>query len=79
MWQPVQVATGAVGEFEAQRPRMFGTALLAYLTFAVYHLAFHASHPRHFPPAGAVAQTGVLALGVAVPLVLLVPTRRRGR
>jgi DNA-directed RNA polymerase specialized sigma24 family protein len=26
MWQAVHMATGAVGEFEAQRPRMFGLA-----------------------------------------------------
>jgi Ca2+/Na+ antiporter len=52
--------------------RLVSTALLAYLTFAVYHLVFHATHLEHFPQADAIAQTSALALGVAFPSVLLI-------
>jgi hypothetical protein len=36
--------------------RLVATALLAYLTFATYHLVFQATHLRHFPPADAVGR-----------------------
>ncbi|MEV4757315.1 hypothetical protein AB0J86_19670 [Micromonospora sp. NPDC049559] len=48
------------------------TALAANLVWSVPHLAFHASHVGHYPPVDAVAQTASLALGVALPAVLLV-------
>jgi hypothetical protein len=43
--------------------RMISTALLAYLTFAAYHLVFHVTHLERFPQADAIAQTAVLSLG----------------
>jgi hypothetical protein len=52
--------------------RLISTALLAYLTFAVYHLVFHVTHLENFPQADAIAQTSALILGVAFPLVLLI-------
>jgi hypothetical protein len=51
--------------------RLVSTALLAYLTFAAYHLVFHVTHLENFPQADAIAQTSALALGVAFPLLLL--------
>jgi hypothetical protein len=58
--------------------RLVATALLAYLTFAVYHLVFHVTHLENFPQADAVAQTSVLTLGVVFPLVLLLVAWRAG-
>lgn len=58
--------------------RLVSTALLAYLTFAVYHLVFHVTHLENFPQADAIAQMSVLTLGVAFPLVLLILTWRAG-
>jgi hypothetical protein len=58
--------------------RLVSTALLAYLTFAAYHLVFHVTHLEHFPQADAIAQTSALALGVAFPLVLLIVAWRPG-
>ncbi len=60
--------------------RLVITALLAYLTFAVYHLVFHVTHLEHFPLADAIAQTSSLALvEVAFPLVLLILAWRAGK
>jgi hypothetical protein len=59
--------------------RMISTALLAYLTFATYHLAFHVTHLEPFPSADAIAQTTALSLGVAFPLVLLILAWRGGK
>jgi hypothetical protein len=58
--------------------RLVSTALLAYLTFAAYHLVFHVTHLEHFPQADAIAQTSALASGVAFPLVLLIVAWRAG-
>jgi hypothetical protein len=58
--------------------RLVATALLAYLTFATYHLVFHVTHLENFPQADATAQTSALALGVAFPLVLLIAAWRPG-
>jgi hypothetical protein len=59
--------------------RLISTALLAYLAFATYHLAFHVTHLENFPQADAIAQTTALSLGVAFPLVLLILAWRTGK
>jgi hypothetical protein len=60
--------------------RLVTAALLAYLTYAVYHLVFHVTHLEHFPQADAIAQTSALALvGVALPLALLILAWRAGK
>jgi hypothetical protein len=59
--------------------RLICTALLAYLTFATYHLGFHVTHLENFPQADAIAQTTALGLGVAFPLVLLILAWRMGK
>jgi hypothetical protein len=59
--------------------RLITTALLAYLTFAMYHLVFHATHLEHFPQADAITQTSALVMvEVAFPLVLLILAWRTG-
>jgi hypothetical protein len=56
--------------------RLIYTALAAYLSFAVPHLVFHATHLEHFSPAQAVLLTVFLVVAVAIPLGLLVLVRR---
>ena len=57
---------------------MVGTALCAYLVFSVPHFVFHATHVEHFPRGEAIAQTIALAIGVVLPLALLVLNARSG-
>lgn len=55
---------------------MAGTTLIAYLVFSVPHLVFHVIHLEHFPRDEAIAQTVALAIGVVLPLALLVAVAR---
>ena len=52
------------------------TAAAANLVLAVPHLVFHLSHREVLPPADALAQTAALAVGVAIPVLLLVAVGR---
>jgi hypothetical protein len=56
--------------------RMAATALLAYLVFAVPHLAFHLRHLEPFGTMDAVAQTVTLVGAALLPLPLLALVRR---
>lgn len=55
---------------------MAGTILIAYLVSSVPHLVFHVAHLEHFPRTEAIAQTVALAVGVVLPLALLVAVAR---
>jgi|HubBroStandDraft_6_1064221.scaffolds.fasta_scaffold1529646_2 hypothetical protein len=52
--------------------RVTRAALARYLTFAVLHLAFHASHLASMPAHDATGLVAALALDVAFPDLLLV-------
>jgi hypothetical protein len=56
--------------------RLAATALVAYLVFAVPHLAFHLQHLEPFGTTDAVAQAASLAVAALLPLPLLALTRR---
>nr|WP_042183925.1 hypothetical protein [Kibdelosporangium sp. MJ126-NF4] len=68
----------AVAAISMER-RMVRTALAANLMFTVPHFVFHATHLEHVPQADAIAQTVVLAVGVVIPVVLLILSVRLGR
>jgi hypothetical protein len=51
--------------------RLAGTALVAYLVFAVPHLVFHLNHLRPFGPVDAIVQTAALVALAVLPLLLL--------
>lgn len=54
--------------------RLIRAALASFLTFAVLHLVFHATHLTGISRAGATGLVIALALQVALPAVLLVST-----
>jgi hypothetical protein len=56
--------------------RLAATALVAYLVFAVPHLAFHLQHLEPFGTADRVAQVVLLAVAAVLPLPLLALARR---
>jgi hypothetical protein len=56
--------------------RLTTTVLVAYLVFAVPHLAFHLQHLEPFGTVDAVAQGVTLAVAALLPLPLLVLARR---
>jgi hypothetical protein len=56
--------------------RLAVTALVAYLVFALPHLAFHLQHLEPFGTVDAVAQVVTLALAALLPLPLLALARR---
>jgi hypothetical protein len=51
--------------------RLVATALVAYLVFALPHLAFHLQHLEPFGTVDAVAQVVTLVAAALVPLPLL--------
>lgn len=53
-------------------------ALAGYVTFAILHLAFHASHLSGMPPHDAILLVTALALDAAIPLTLLIMTGSPG-
>ena len=55
--------------------RLAATALVAYLVFAVPHLAFHLQHLAPFGTVDALAQTVTLAAAAVLPLPLLALAR----
>jgi hypothetical protein len=57
-------------------PLMARTTLIAYLVVSVPHLVFHVLHLENFTRAQALAQTAALAVGVVLPLTLLVTVAR---
>jgi hypothetical protein len=52
-------------------PVLVRTALAAVMMFAVPHFVFHALHLAHYPLAGAITQTLVLAIVMVIPAALL--------
>ena len=56
--------------------RLVATALVAYLVFAVPHLAFHLQHLEPFGTVDAVAQAVTLVASAALALPLLALARR---
>jgi hypothetical protein len=56
--------------------RLAATALVAYLVFAVPHLAFHLQHLEPFAAADALARAVTLAAAALLPLPLLALARR---
>ncbi|HEY3506935.1 MAG TPA: hypothetical protein VGN37_29610 [Actinocatenispora sp.] len=59
--------------------RLVRVALLAFLTYAVGHLAVHATHRDAFDAAEATELLLTLGVDAVVPAVLLAATRRPGR
>jgi hypothetical protein len=56
--------------------RLVQVALIVALVYAFPHFVFHVSHLEDLSTGDKVAQTSVLALGVLLPVALLVPARR---
>ena len=56
--------------------RVVQVALIAALVYAVPHFTFHVAHLEHLSTGDNVAQTAALALGVLLPLALLVVAGR---
>lgn len=55
--------------------RLTVAGALGLLVSGVPHFVFHATHLEHFPPGAAITRTAVLALGVVLPLPVLVGAR----
>ena len=55
----------------AQRTPLRRAAPAAFLVFAVPHLVFHIAHAGELPTGDDVVDLALLALGVAIPLALL--------
>jgi hypothetical protein len=69
--QGVMMAAAAI----IMEHRLVRAALASYLTFAVLHLAFHASHLAGMPRADAIGLVIALSLDVVVPAAMLIAAR----
>jgi hypothetical protein len=57
---------------------MVGTALAAYVVFAIPHLLFHVTHHQHYTTPATIGETTALAGAVLLPLALLIAQLRDG-
>ena len=74
----MNLAQGALLAIAAVHPetRLVRAALVAWLVFGVPHVVFHLGQTEHFSPAQNAAQLVGLGVQVAVPVLLLLLTRR---